>query len=52
LSGQEWQNRYRQFIANLRSKHPQSYLVCMFTNIFHDTKWDGYLTSASTNNRR
>jgi hypothetical protein len=46
LSGQEWQNRYRQFIANLRSKHPQSYIVCIFTNIFHDTKWDGYLTSA------
>jgi lysophospholipase L1-like esterase len=46
LSSQEWQNRYQQFIANLRSKQPYAYIVCMFPNMYRDTKWDGYLTSA------
>jgi lysophospholipase L1-like esterase len=46
LSSQEWQNRYQQFIANLRSKQPHAYIICMFPNMFHDTKWDGYLTAA------
>jgi hypothetical protein len=52
LSGQQWQNRYRQFISNIRTQHPQAFIICMFTNMYHDTKWDGYLTSAVTQYRQ
>ncbi len=46
LSSREWQNHYRQFIANLRGKHPQAYIICMFPNMYHDTKWDEYVATA------
>jgi hypothetical protein len=46
LSSEAWRTHYREFIANLRSKHPEAYIICMFPNMFHDPKWDGYLTAA------
>jgi len=46
LSKQAWKERYKQMIANLRTKHPDSYFVGMFPAMFHDRKWDTYLTEA------
>lgn len=46
LSSKEWKNHYQQFIANLRSKYPNSYLICMFPNMYHNPEWDIYLTEA------
>lgn len=46
LSSEEWKNHYKQFISNLRSQHPNSYMICMLTNMYHDRNWDDYLTEA------
>ena len=36
LTSTEWKDRYKQFIANLRDKYPNSYFVGMFPNMYHD----------------
>ena len=46
LSSEAWKGHYKQFIANLRAKYPDSYFVGMFPNMYHDTQWDEYLTEA------
>ncbi|WP_036482290.1 GDSL-type esterase/lipase family protein [Myxosarcina sp. GI1] len=46
LSSQEWKSRYKQFISELRAKHPNAYFIGMFPNMYHDSKWDNYLTEA------
>lgn len=46
LSSEAWKDRYKQFIANLRTKYPNSYFVGMFPNMHHDPQWDIYLTDA------
>ena len=46
LSAEEWKSHYKQFISNLRSKYPDSYMICMFPNMYHDRNWDSYLTEA------
>ncbi len=46
LTAEAWKNRYKQFIANLRAKRPDAYFVGMFPNMYHDRKWDVYLTEA------
>ena len=48
ISEQTWKNNYKTFINNLHNKHPQAYIICMFTNMFHDRAWDSYLTEAVT----
>ena len=46
LSKQEWKERYKQMIANLREKHPNSYFIGMFPAMFHNRQWDSYITEA------
>ncbi|MGF1540380.1 MAG: carbohydrate-binding protein [Pleurocapsa sp.] len=46
LSSTEWKNHYKQFISNLRTQHPDAYFIGMFPNMYHDPKWDNYLTEA------
>lgn len=46
LSNEAWKDRYKQFIANLRAKYPDSYFVGMFPNMYHNPQWDIYLTDA------
>ncbi len=46
LTSTEWKDRYKQFIANLRDKYPNSYFVGMFPNMYHDRQWDNFLTEA------
>ena len=46
MTAEEWKNRYKQFIANLRAKHPNAYFIGMFPNMYHDRQWDTYLTEA------
>ncbi len=46
LTSQQWQDRYKQFLANLRDKYPNSYFVGMFPNMYHDRQWDNLLTKA------
>ena len=46
LSKQEWKQRYKQMIANLREKHPNSYFIGMFPAMFHNRQWDSYITEA------
>ena len=46
LSSEEWKQRYKQAIANIRAKHPDAYFIAMFPAMFHDRQWDEYLTEA------
>ena len=46
LTAQAWKDRYKKFIANLRTKYPDAYFVGMFPNMYHDRQWDTYLTDA------
>lgn len=46
LTAEQWKSHYKQFISNLRSKYPDSYMICMFPNMYHDLDWDTYLTEA------
>ncbi|MEM8831294.1 MAG: DUF4347 domain-containing protein [Cyanobacteria bacterium P01_G01_bin.19] len=46
LSKQEWKEHYKQMIANLRNKHPESYFIGMFPAMFHNPLWDSYITEA------
>ena len=46
LSSTQWKDRYKQFISNIRAEHPDAYFIGMFPNMYHDTKWDNYLTEA------
>ena len=46
LSSEEWKNHYKKFISNLRNQHQDSYIICMFPNMYHNRDWDGYLTEA------
>ena len=46
MSAQEWKNRYKKLIANLRSHHPNAYFIGMFPNMYHHRQWDNYLTEA------
>ena len=46
LAAEDWKSHYKQFISNLRSKYPDSYMICMFPNMYHDRIWDAYLTEA------
>lgn len=52
MTAEEWKNRYKQFIANLRAKHPNAYFVGMFPNMYHDPQWDAYLTEAISEYRQ
>ena len=42
----EWKNLYKQFIANLRAKYPDTYFIGMFPNMYHDRAWDNYIIEA------
>ena len=46
MTAETWKDRYKQFMVNLRSQHPDAYFVGMFPNMYHDTQWDAYLTEA------
>ena len=46
MSAEEWKDRYKQLIANLRSQHPNAYFIGMFPNMYHDREWNEYLTEA------
>ena len=46
MSAEEWKDRYKQLIINLRSQHPNAYFIGMFPNMYHDRQWDEYLTEA------
>jgi lysophospholipase L1-like esterase len=46
LSTQEWKERYKQLLANLRSKYPNAYFIGMIPNMFHDSQWDTYVKEA------
>ncbi len=46
ISAQNWKNRYKQLLTNLRAKYPTSYFVGMFPNMYHDRTWDSYLIEA------
>lgn len=46
MSSQEWKNRYKQFIRDLRAENPNAYFIGMFPNMYHDRRWDNYLTEA------
>ena len=46
MSVQDWKDRYKKFVANLRSQHPDAYFIGMFPNMYHDSRWDLYLADA------
>ena len=46
LSSGEWKNQYKEFISDIRTEHPDAYFIGMFPNMYHDPKWDNYLTEA------
>jgi len=46
MTAEEWKDRYKKFVANLRSQHPNAYFIGMFPNMYHDREWDEYLTEA------
>jgi hypothetical protein len=46
MSSQEWKEHYKKLLINLRTQYPNAYFIGMFPNMFHDTKWDNYLTEA------
>ena len=46
MSAEAWKTKYKQFIAKLRSQHPNAYFIAMFPNMYHDRQWDTYLTEA------
>jgi lysophospholipase L1-like esterase len=46
LSSQEWKERYKQLLANLRRQYPNAYFIGMIPNMFHDSKWDAYVKEA------
>ncbi len=46
MTAEAWKDRYKQFVANLRSQHPHAYFIGMFPSMYHDQKWDTYLTEA------
>ena len=46
LSKEEWKEHYKQMIANLRDKHPDSYFIGMFPAMNHNRQWDSYITEA------
>ncbi|AFZ35273.1 electron transport complex, RnfABCDGE type, D subunit [Stanieria cyanosphaera PCC 7437] len=48
LTSTEWKQHYKNFVANLRSKYPNAYFICMFPNMYHDRAWDNYLNEAVT----
>jgi lysophospholipase L1-like esterase len=46
LSKEQWKEKYKQMIGNLRAKYPDAYFVGMFPAMFHDPQWDSYITEA------
>ncbi|MGL5831741.1 MAG: SGNH/GDSL hydrolase family protein [Waterburya sp.] len=46
ISSQEWKEHYKKLLINLRTQYPNAYFIGMFPNMFHDPKWDNYLTEA------
>jgi len=52
VSGKNWKNRYKQFLANLRKQYPDSYFVGMFPNMYHDRTWDNYIVEAIAEYRK
>jgi lysophospholipase L1-like esterase len=46
VSSQEWKERYKQLLANLRSRYPNAYFIGMIPNMFHDSQWDAYVKEA------
>lgn len=46
VSIKSWKTHYKQLIANLRTKYPNSYVIGMFPNMYHDPAWDNYITEA------
>lgn len=46
MSAEVWKDHYKQLVANLRAKYPNSYFVGMFPNMFHDRVWDTYIIEA------
>ena len=46
MSAEAWKERYKKFIINLRSQHPNAYFIGMFPNMYHERQWDTYLTEA------
>jgi lysophospholipase L1-like esterase len=46
ITSEDWKNHYKNFILNIRKKYPKAHIICMFTNMYHDTKWDTYITQA------
>lgn len=46
MSSQEWKERYKQLLANLRSRYPNAYFIGMIPNMFHDSQWDAYVKEA------
>ena len=52
VSVEEWKNHYKQFIANLRAKYPDTYFIGMFPNMYHDRAWDNYIIEAIAEYRK
>ena len=46
VSAETWKKHYKQLLANLRAKYPDTYFIGMFPNMYHDRAWDNYLTEA------
>ena len=46
VSAESWKKHYKQLIANLRAKYPETYFIGMFPNMYHDRAWDNYITEA------
>ena len=46
VSAETWKKHYKQLIANLRAKYPETYFIGMFPNMYHDRAWDNYITEA------
>lgn len=46
VSAETWKKHYKQLIANLRAKHPDTYFIGMFPNMYHDRAWDNYIIEA------
>ncbi len=46
LSKEQWKERYKQMLANIRAKHPDAYFIGMFPAMFHNRQWDSYITEA------
>lgn len=46
MSAENWKQRYKQLIANLRAQYPNAYFIGMFPNMYHDRQWDNYIVEA------